>query len=221
MEREELEQIPWSNLAAQVHGGTDRRWYALAALVGLVIVAVIGFRLFDGSGQPVPPPVLEPPAAAPAPVSAADTPEGTLVVAEDDLRKPTVAGDAVPDAVRVRSEWFVMDYFTLDGSDETARSVREALVADLRTVPLPHDGQGIASTFVEWARVLEVSDDADGSFAVTVAYRAIRADDGGFVREPVVAVALGVREHEGAYLVAALPTPTAMPTFLGPGREQE
>jgi hypothetical protein len=221
MEREELEQIPWSSLTAQVDGGTDRRWYVLGALVGLVIVAVVGFRLLAGSGQPVPPPVSGPPVAAPAPVDATEAPEGTLVVAEDELRRPTVAGDAVPDAVRIRAEWFVMDYFTIDGSEETARSIREALVANLRPVPLPHDGgQGIASTFVEWARVLEVVDEPDGSFTVTVAYRAIRAADGGFAREPVVAVVLGVREHEGAYLVAALPTPTTMPAILGPARGQ-
>jgi hypothetical protein len=227
MEREELEQVPWSSLATRVDRGGDRRWYALGALVACVVVAAIGFRYLATPGQPSAPPVADSTVVLPSTVPPTNiAPGGTLVIAEDDLRTDGSPDREVPSAVAVRAEWFVMDYFTHDGSEETARSVREALVPGLRAVPLPHDGGQdtaptaastfVAPTFVEWARVLDVAPERDGSFVATVAYRSIRGEDGGFVRDPVAAVSLTIVDHEGSYLVATLPSPTALPARLGP-----
>ena len=55
MEREELDQIPWSQLAVDADDGIDRRWYVAGVAVGIVVVAVLGVRLLAGSGgQPDP-----------------------------------------------------------------------------------------------------------------------------------------------------------------------
>jgi hypothetical protein len=237
MEREELEQVPWSSLATRVDRRGDRRWYALGALVACVVVAVVGVRYLATPGQPSAPPVADATVALPSTAPQSNVaPGGTLVIAEDDLRTDGPPDRQAPSAVAVRAEWFVMDYFTHDGSEETTRSVREALVPSLRTVPLPHDGGRdtastadstsvastfvastfVASTFVEWARVLDVAPEGGGSFVATVAYRSIRGEDGGFVRDPVAAVSLTIVDHEGSYLVATLPSPTALPARLRP-----
>jgi hypothetical protein len=55
VEREELEQIPWSQLAIDADDGVDRRWYIVGIAVGLIVVAILALRLLSGgSGQPSP-----------------------------------------------------------------------------------------------------------------------------------------------------------------------
>lgn len=201
MEREEFEEIPWSNLVADVDRSIDRRWYLVAVGVGVVIVAVLGFRLMQPSGQPVAAP--EPTASTTSSDAATVTGPGpgSVVVAEADLRNAPQERDER--LAVLRAEWFVTDYFTRDESPETARSVRSALGDTLVDVTIPHDTQG-ASTFVEWARAFDVAA-AGGGFEVSVAYRAIRATDGGFAREPVRAVRVAVAVSDDGSTITALP----------------
>lgn len=203
MEREEREQIPWSSLVPQGDDRIDKRWYAAGVLVLVAVLGVIGFRLSGGVAQPVPTDVQQVPADASSAASTTTAP-ASMIMSEDEL----VRGSAIErtGVVATRAEWFVMDFFTIDGSPETVASVRAALAPELRSGPLPHDDDG-DETFVEWARAVAIDDLGDRGFEVTVVYRAIRSAGDGYNRDPVRAVTLPIDVTEGALVVTALPMP--------------
>lgn len=213
MEREELEQIPWSQLARDVDDGIDRRWYVVGIGVGLVIVAVLAFRLLGGSGgQPLPPSAssVDPvPTTAPDHEAATATvPEPVGPIAEVDLRADDADGDVLE--VTLVAEWFVSDLFTVDGSPETAEAVRARLDPLAAAADLPHDEPVGAPSYVEWARAFAV-DTGPGDAVVSVAYRAIRTVEGTYVRDPVRAVVVELARAEDRWLVTSLPTPIDVP----------
>ncbi len=89
------------------------------------------------------------------------------------------------------------------GSPETIRSIREALATSVVVPSLPHDDVQEAS-FVEWAKAIASETTPEG-VEVTVAYRAIRETEEGFVRDPVSTVVVEL-EREGEYVsVTRLP----------------
>jgi hypothetical protein len=195
MDKEELEEIPWSSLIAHTEGGVDRRWYAVAGVVGVAVLVFLGFRIIAPSGgQPLPQQLTTQDVATTIAL-VADVPLPTLVVAEADL---VAASEPVPLGVAMRAEWFVTDFFTTDGSSETTASIRAALVPALADTELPHDAEvPPPETFVEWARSYGVESLGDGSYSVVVAFRAIMSSDEGFVRLPVRAVSVVVAETDG------------------------
>jgi hypothetical protein len=211
MEKEELEEIPWSSLVAHAEDGVDRRWYFVAGVVGVAIVAFLGLRVIAPSGgQPVPPQLAATAEVTTTTASGGSVSSPTLVVAEADL-----VGDvpALPLPVTARAEWFVTDFYTTDGSAETLASVRAALIPDLAGVELPHDAdEPLSETFVEWARSYDVEDLGDGSYAVVVAFRTIAASVDGFVRLPVRAVSVVVVETDGAGAIGTLPVEVDLPS---------
>ncbi|MFV1970029.1 MAG: hypothetical protein ACC683_03375 [Acidimicrobiia bacterium] len=207
MESEEFEQIPWSNLVAEQDDGIDRRIYLAVGAVGLLVIAVLGMRLFGAGAQPVPPQLagLELPptsVAAAEPMPATPT---SMIIAEADLRvEEPAAAQASDILVEATAEWFVTDWFTRDGSQETVRSIKAALSSSVVPEAIPHETEGEPVTFVEWARTIASEVTPDG-FDITVAYRAIRETEGGFVRDPVRIVVLTVERNDSGVRVVSLP----------------
>lgn len=211
MEKEELEEIPWSSLVAHAEDGVDRRWYFAAGVVGVAIVAFLGLRVIAPTGgQPIPPQLASGAEVTTTAVPGELVPSPTLVVAEAEL-----IADLPPRplAVTARAEWFVTDFYTTDGSTETAVSVRAALVSGLADVELPHDAEAPSSEmFVEWARSYDVEDLGDGSYAVVVAFRTIASSPEGFVRLPVRAVSVVVLDADGAGAIGSMPVEVDLPS---------
>lgn len=211
MDNEEREEIPWSTLVAEADQGVDRRWYIVAIGVGLVVAAVLGFRLLSGTSQPTP--LVATTSMDPSTSVVAPATEGTLVVAEADLRANEPA--VIDLATELVAEAFVTDYFTNDGSPETARSLLEVVAPGLASDLQTEREAMRATTFVEWAKVYAI-DRADGVFAVRVAYRSIVATNDGFDRLPVAAVEVMIANDDAlpsgrTGAVMSLPSPVDLP----------
>ena len=197
---EHLEAIPWSQL--MVEAKTDRPLLIYVAAAALLALAV-GVAVARGLGRSS---VV---AAAPAPVTPAVVEEVVLpeLITEADLRtqlEPTGAGEL---AVIPRAEWFVVDYFTVDGAGDRQANLEEAL--GWSPPPAVND----QTTYVEWARAWEAIDLSDGRYRVLVAYRAISNLDGGFTRGPVRGVAVSVQlGADGGSRVIDLPEPVPIPS---------
>lgn len=212
MEREELDQIPWSQLAVDVDHGVDRRWYGVGIAVGVIVVVVLGFRLLSGSGgQPIPPPsAAAPPAPTTAPAVTDATTSTTRPITEADLRAAAPPAEASDPMTSLIAEWFITDWYTLDGARETAAAVRARLAPDETAIDIPHEGIVSEPTFVEWARAFATEDQGDVA-RVSVAFRRIRTVDGVFVRDPVTAAIVDVVRIGDRWAVSGPPTPTEVP----------
>ena len=212
MDNEEFEQIPWSSLMPDKAQGVDPKVYVAVGVVGLVIAVIFGARIFGGSSaQPVPP--VDTPAAAVSTITVTST--AGLVVSEADLMAG--APNAIDDTRVLRqiafAEWFVTDYYTVDGSEENERSVRQLLASTAASLLLPHSDVTVSSTtYVEWARSVEVRDIGDAQVEVDVVYRTITETDAGFVRDPVSAVLVTVRSSQSDAGITGLPVPIDVPT---------
>lgn len=214
MESEEFEQIPWSNLVAEVKPPVDRRIYLVAGGVGVVVLLILAMRTFGSAGvaagepQPVPTTVtvtevaIDPavPSTIVEPVAA---PVGS--VSEADLL--AVGGvNSNANGFEVASftaEWFVTDFYTRDGSPATLASLR-AMMAQSSAADLPHLDEDVGDAFVEWARAFRV-DDNGATIDVSVAYRAVHAVPDGYVRDPVNAVVVTLALEDGRWMVQSLP----------------
>jgi len=208
MEHEDREEIPWSSLIPESTHRTDRRWYVAGAAMVILLSAWFGYRLWAGGVQPQPPPSDLESAPTSAAGAAPIAPPPTMVVAEEDLVGAASPDDRLRDRIRlvgIIAEWFVTDYYTVDGSAETRRSVVRALGSGLVDSELPHDQEG-PDTFVEWARAVTV-DAADSPFEARVLFRTIRSDGDGFVRDGVRAVVVHLDEEDGRLVVIDLPRP--------------
>lgn len=212
MESEEREQIPWSSLVAEPDRVLDRRWLTAAVLVGVVAIVGVAFSLRDRGQPPAP---SDDAIETSAPSVNAIEPSPSMVVTEDQLTADPALAHGPDDllVIAARAEWFTMDFFTVDGSTETMRSIRAALAHDLRAVPLPHDELG-PQTFVEWARTVQIDHVGGDAYQVTVVFRTIRASDTGFDRDPVRAVSFEVATSEGKVAVARMPTPVDVDAIM-------
>ena len=213
MDNEEFEQIPWSSLMTDKAEGVDSKVYIAVGVVGVIVAVIFGIRIFGGSSaQPVPP--LDTPAAS---VTAETVPTTTagLIISEADL----MAG-STDSAVESRAlsqiafaEWFVTDYFTVDGSSENERSLRKLLAPEASSLLLPHSGDTpIPAMYVEWARSVDIREIGDALVEVDVVYRTITETDAGFVRDPVSAVVVTVRSGVVDAGITGLPMPIDVPT---------
>ena len=220
MESEEFEQIPWSNLVAEVKPPVDRRIYLVAGGVGVVVLLILGMRTLGSAGAPAiesqPAPTIAPVAevavdpVVPSTIGASVvTPVGP--VSEADL---LALGGADSDDDRLElagftAEWFVTDFYTRDGSPATLASLRE-MMSQPSDDDLPHLDDESGDAFVEWARAFRV-DDNDATVDVSVAYRAVHAVPDGYVRDPVAAVVVTLALEDGQWTVQALPVRTDLP----------
>ena len=213
MDSEEFEQIPWSSLMTDNEGGVDPKIYIAVGVVGLVVAVIFGIRIFGGSSsQPVPP--VDTPTAQ-ASVTTDPTTTSGLIVSEADLMAGPSGATVESLALRqvAFAEWFVTDYFTVDGSSENERSLRALLAPAASTLLLPHSGDTpVPAMYVEWARSVEVRDIGDALMEVDVVYRTITETDAGFVRDPVSAVVVTVRSGPVDAGITGLPMPIDVPT---------
>lgn len=203
MESEEFEQIPWANLVAEQTDGVDKRVYIAVGIVGVILIAVFGMRLLGGSSQPLP--SLPITAEVPPSTMAESTPPTSMVIAEADLRADDASAmDSADRLVEISAEWFVTDWFTRDGSDETIRSIKAALSETIVLDAMPHETEGEPVTFVEWAKTIR-SEVTPNGVDVTIAYRAIRETNEGFVRDPVATVVVSLVRTGDRVMVVSLP----------------
>ena len=208
MESEEFEEIPWASLVGEQRDGIDRRVYLAVGVVGVLVVALFGMRLLGGNSQPVPPEaaLVEPSATSAVTVESVPVPPTSMIIAEADLRaEDPVPAPAVDLLAEVTAEWFVTDWYTRDGSPETVRSIRSALLPTLKIEAIPHETEGEPVTFVEWAKTVGSEATVDG-IDVTIAFRAIRETEDGFVRDPVRTVLVSLPYQDSAVLVSSLPS---------------
>ncbi len=244
-DHEEFEHIPWASLVAETRDPRVR-WLGvgvgvvLAVVLGFVVVRVIGG---GGEGTVVVPgggaagaTVAAPPAAEvpPAPVTTTTQLPSPRLYSEAELLADSAAdpstgaggADAadvmalVPqsetDAVAARAEWFVTDFFTVDGDAAGRESVRAALPSGAVAAA---DDAGAGVSYVEWARVVSVEQTDVGRFTVAVVFRTLAGvDKASLRRQPVRAVAVGVVVDEGGAVgVVDLPEPVVLPPSLDVG----
>lgn len=216
-EFEELEQIPWSALAARTPNPMLRiGWIVAAVLAAAVIGVLVARSLLSGDeGTQV---------RLPAALAATTTQPGEGLEAGADVVPTVPAPDLYSEAdlmavapeaeamlAAMRAEWFVRDYFTVDGDQALADRMTELV----GSVSLPHAGTTGAS-YVEWARAFAVDSAAPGRYAVSVAYRTLASSgDGGFSRNPARAVAVTIAVGtDGAMTIVDLPAPAELPATL-------
>jgi len=214
VDSEEYEQIPWSSLVPEQSEAIDRRVYLAIGVVGVVIAVIFGVRLFGGpSPQPLPPAVVVPQTVADTTVP---TTSAVLVVSEADLMASPPVNVFEGESIRVAAlaEWFVTDYYTTDGSQETARSLKALFAASAGNPDLPHNADPAPPvTYVEWARSTDVRFGDDDTAEVDVIFRTITESDNGFVRDAVVAVTVTLRVGSEDPGIAG--PPVAIPVLLG------
>lgn len=229
-EFEELEHIPWSALAARTAPPLVRPvtiTVVVAVTIAVVVWLAMGIlrtdqadatgasstvataeelsepRVVDSGAEPVP---------AADPVDTAE-PAGTPVAALDPAvySEADLMAIAVDDESRLaamRAEWFVQDYFTVDGDEEIATSLGDLIATD---EDLPHSSPA-GSSYVEWARAIAVTSTTPADYVVEVAFRTVLSTDGeAFARAPVRAVAVDVAvDVDGSVTIAGLPAPVRL-----------
>ncbi len=201
---EEHEEIPWSMLVEHGQRVRSRTWYVLAAIIMAVAVAVAGFRWIDGRRHGGPVPALLPTTTLP-------TTTTTTLLSEADLMAVEPGPSEL--AAVARAEWFVADYFTIDGTP--APDLLAAFPDDAVLPDLPHFADGPAVSFVEWARAYAVRPAPDG-YVVTVLFRTLFENaEGRYERSPVRAVDVIVILGDGQTAVGDLPTPVEPPIARG------
>jgi hypothetical protein len=194
VQEEQYESIPWSHLVEQARPQPWLTYVASAAVVAGVIGVVIARS--SPPALPEPEPVL---------TVTSSTTSTTALPSEQDLMADPIADGGARAAV-MRAEWFVRDYFTIDGAGGRTEEVTAALGWS------PPAVNEAITTYVEWARAWTVEQRDTGRYRVSVAYRSITAGEDGFGRGLPRAVAVHVEVGEsGGTRVLDLPQPIELP----------
>ncbi|HEY7703957.1 MAG TPA: conjugal transfer protein [Acidimicrobiia bacterium] len=204
---EQFEHIPWERLQPQ-RAITPRHLYMIG---GAVVVGALAFAVTRSATAPTPAATTLPsPAIAPAttpatiPGEAIPGPSPT-VLSEADLM--AVEPSALSRAAAAQAEWFVEEYFTVDGSPKSTEALARFLPAG---VELPNQDGG--RSFVESARAASIVELGSGRFQVVVVVRRLSAPAGGdYVRLAPNAVEVVVDFAAGAPAIEDLPTPVPLP----------
>ena len=206
---EELEQIPWSALATATNDARNR-YLSLAAGV-LFVVAVVGWLVWRGGGSSADGAVALPETTAAAttltaaPVTAAPT--ETTVYSEADLM--LIDGTDEQQLAAMHAEWLVRDLMTID---------EDPLVGERIGTLLPDVERGSTGTYVEWATPIAITSPEPGRYRVDVAFRTLTAGEGGFVRQPVSALAVDLTiDVDGTARLVSVPEVVAVPVIHGLG----
>jgi hypothetical protein len=207
---DEYEEIPWSTLLTEHRQGRAKTVYMAAAVIVAVVVGFVGIRWFTAPGHGEQPALAAPveTTTTEAEVDETEPSTTTAVLSEADLMA-TVPAVAELAAV-ARAEWFVTDYFTVDGP--IPEELISAFVNDAAIPELPTgDGEGIS--YVEWARAFDIRPMTSG-YVISVIFRSLTEEpDGAFVRGPVRAVDVLIAVDEGETAVADLPIPILPPVY--------
>ncbi len=209
---DEYEEIPWSTLLAEHRQGRTKTLYLAAAVILAVVVGFAGVRWLTAPGH-------GDDAALATPADTTTTEAGiedstststtaTSVPSEADLMavQPSVAELTAV----ARAEWFVTDYFTIDGP--IPEELLSAFVNDASLPELPGRADADIS-YVEWARAFDIRPTARG-YAVSVVFRSLTEEpSGAFVRGPVRAVDVLVAVDDGQTAIADLPIPIMPPVY--------
>ena len=204
MSSEEHEEIPWSMLVDREQRGRSRALYIGAALIMAAVIGFTGVRWINdhrhGEAAPVPDSVAVS-TTLPAP------PTTVALLSEADLMAIDPASATM--AATARAEWFVTDYFTVDGSP--APDLVTVFVGDAALPELPQSTDDAVS-FVEWARAHSVRPSPDG-LIVTVLFRTLlRNGEQPLERSPVRAVDVTVVVEDERTAIGALPLPVPVPS---------
>ncbi|MCY3563264.1 MAG: hypothetical protein OXH26_05025 [bacterium] len=239
---EVFESIPWDELRDL--GDTSRRrrlWYLVG---GASVVAVLAFsvvRTFSSPDPQVVIPPAVPPSSAAGPTSPSLPgqgqdpdptptphllPEAPATLSEADLRAgehPAASGGYSLQERQAASyaEWFVLDYFTLDGTGQT-----DLIEWWLPGINRPLDTSGHPLSFVEWVRTLWVEPAPEGRWRTVVALRRLVSVDGAsYSRLPTQSVEVVVDMEAGMPTIVdlprLLPLPEANPGQWWVGEELE
>jgi len=194
-------------LVDQERRSRSRLLYGLAAAILIVVVVVTAVRWFsDRRHGELPAAAVE---VAP-PTTLAPSPSTTLLSEAALLGGDDPAGER---AAIARAEWFVTDYFTMDGSP--APELTGAFTQDAALPELPQLAAGTAVSYVEWARAYETRSHPDG-YVVTVLFRTLyQNDEQRYERSPVRAVDIVVLVDGGLTAIGDLPIPAEPPTAQG------
>ncbi len=193
-ERQEVyERIPWETLDKQ---SGDRQWLVVA-VAGAVAVGALAYSFVKSQPAPSPAPapvaaaVTSPPAtSAVAPVAPVTTTQTPLLLAEADLY--AVNPERIIDQATALAGWFAVEYFAVDGSDQSQETLRSLMPSG---VPLPEAPVGI-QVFVDWVGIQSVTETGPLAYDIEVLVRSLMAvGDSGFVRQPTrvatITVAIG------------------------------
>ncbi len=187
--QETYERIPWETLERP---RSDRQWLVIA-IAAAVSLGALAFSFMRNQSTAEPSPVAVPPSTVtPATIpSAPPSVTSPMVVAEADLY--AIDPERLIDQVAAHAEWFAVEYFSADGSEESMSTLERLLPTG---VPLPVVPAG-TQVFVDWVGVHSVAEVAPSSYRVEVTVRSMSSHtDGAFVRQPTrvatVDVVLGV-----------------------------
>ncbi len=238
---EQFESIPWSSLVPDSNPRNKRILIVVATVVAGIAIGLIGGRLIRGTtqsgvvvalpsvgiaksvatpapfsvplsvppiaGQPVMPTtvVLAPSIQTPLPPQLFSEADLMAVLPEEEIR-----------AAVMRAEWFVTDFFTIDGESSSAGDITAALPDGHVAVPLPHQSTEAGISYVEWARAYRVEPLGPARYRVAVAFRTLAGRVvGNLTRAPVRAVTVDVAVGpDGATAVSDFPSPTLPPATL-------
>jgi hypothetical protein len=205
---EEIESIPWSELARATSPGRRRTMYLAAGAIAFLAIGVVLARTLSSR----PSVVVSPASATTAvPMEAPDTTVASAVLYEEADLLAVAPDDGVRAAV-ARAEWFVTDYFTADLEPNGTADLRSALPSGTDLPDMPQDG-AVGLSYVEWARAYRVEEAVPGRYRVHVVFRLLGApQDEGFRRLTARAVSVLIEVNAlGGSVVLDLPTPSALP----------
>lgn len=205
--QEVYERIPWEHLDKRAN---DRQWLYVG-LAGVVALGVLAYSFVQN--RPVEPEAASQPiATTPATLAATVAPEPTssspVVVAEADLY--AVDTSRLEAAAAAHAEWFAVEYFSVDGSDESAVALTSLLPEG---VPLPEAPEG-TQVFVDWAGTHSLTEIGSFEYEVDVLVRSLMSTgESGFIRQPVrmIRVPIGLGS-DGLPRVLAAPQMVEVPS---------
>ncbi len=207
MSDEELESIPWSTL---IEGNQPQRSKLIYIAAAAIIVFALAVLVTRSVGSTTPAPITAAVATPVATTAPMPEPAAPVLFSEADLMA-VIEGETAR-AAAAFAEWFVYDYFTVDGDPATLLSVQRALPPGVPEELLPHNTIGVV-TYVEWASAARVTEITPGRFQVLVLFRMVAADDGStFERQPVRAVDVSMEMGDtGGLRLTDLPAPAHIP----------
>lgn len=214
------EHIPWEQLTVSSPPDRSRLLYGVAAILGLAVIGVVVGRALR---SPAP---IEPLVEA---TVATEVGEST-VAAELAASPPAPAAPSTPDplseadllavvpvpgerAAAARAEWFIIDYFGVDGASDRPGRVARAAGWSEPLDPLSGPVPATVVSYVEWAVAALVEQVEPDEFEVTVVFRRYVAADGStFARVPTEAARVRVRvDPVGGAAVLDWPVPVDIP----------